>query len=70
MDSRSFVSCRGLIRMSKITFTNSELGLIALELTKCDVMSDFGILHKPWADDHDDDETLWLLMKIGKMMEE
>ncbi len=52
-----------------ITFTNNELGLIALAITKCDVMSDMGILQKPWCDDHDDDETLWLLTKIEKMRE-
>jgi len=53
----------------KISFTDRELGVIALALTKCDVMSDMGVLPKPWCDSHDDDETLWLLEKIEKMRE-
>ena len=53
----------------RISFTNRELGLIALALVKCDVMSDMGVLSKPWANDHDDDETLWMLEKIERMRE-
>jgi hypothetical protein len=53
----------------RITFTDRELDLIASALVKCDVMSDLGELPQPWAFDHDDDETLWLLTKICKMGE-
>ena len=51
----------------KITFTDRELGVISLALVKCDVLSDYGVLQDPWCDDHDDDETLWLLQKIDLM---
>jgi hypothetical protein len=53
--------------MERMTFTDRELGLISLAILKCDVLSDMGVLHKPWCDDHDDDETDWILTKILKM---
>ena len=54
----------------KITFTDRELGVISLALVKCDALSDLGQLHKPWCDDHDDEETLWLLTKLERLREE
>ena len=50
-----------------IEFTDRELGLIALAIIKCDIMSDWKQLPQPWCDDHDDSETDWLLLKIAKM---
>jgi hypothetical protein len=54
----------------KITFTDRELGVISLALVKCDAASDLGHLPKPWCDDHDDEETLWLLTKLERLREE
>ena len=54
--------------MPNFTFTDRELGVIALALVKCDLLSDMGVLHSPWCDDHDDDETLWILLKCQEMI--
>lgn len=47
--------------------TEREMGILALALVKCDVLSDFGVLPKPWCEGHTDEETLYLLEKIDAL---
>lgn len=61
---------RNGVETMKVFFTDRELGVLALALVKCDLLSDMGVLQYPWCDDHDDDETLWILTKMDKMTEE
>ena len=44
--------------------------MLSLALIKCDIMSDLGVLSNPWCNDHDSDETEWVLLKISKMRDE
>lgn len=56
--------------MSKKTVTNlteRQLRVMGLALVKCDVLSDFGVLRKPWCNYHSDYETLCILEKLDAL---
>jgi hypothetical protein len=49
------------------TLTERQLRVMGLALVKCDVLSDIGVLKKPWCNNHSDYETLRILEKLDAL---
>jgi hypothetical protein len=49
------------------TLTERQLRVMGLALVKCDVLSDIGVLKRPWCNHHSDHETLCILEKLDAL---